>query len=303
MKKNKILTCISLFIALVVLSGCFPSTPATPSSAEQTQAALFAQATLTKVAIEADIATQQALPTDIPEPTATTPADTPEPTATTSADTPTPTLAPTTAPPTADMPEVRISFEPNTTNAVVMGTVLAYQTQRYVAYAFEGQLLDITLTSGQDAALSIFGRDGTVLLSPMGDQMRFRGYLPATQDYLIDVRAAGTNANFNMYIMIPQRLSFAAGAHSLVINGNVKASGDHNFIAHGLAGQTMKVTVEPGGDLALTIYGIDGTILMGSHNFGNTFEGTLPSSQDYIINVDSGPGTGMRPFTLTLDIQ
>ena len=290
MKKNKILTCISLFIALVVLSGCFPSTPATPSSAEQTQAALFAQATLTKVAIEADIATQQALPTDTPEPTATTPADTPEPTA-------------TTAPPTADMPEVRISFEPNTTNTVVMGTVLAYQTQRYVAYAFEDQLLDITLTSGQDAALSIFGRDGTVLLSPMGDQMSFRGYLPATQDYLIDVRAAGTNANFNMYIMIPQRLSFAAGAHSLVINGNVKASGDHNFIAYGLAGQTMKVTVEPGGDLALTIYGIDGTVLMGSHNFGNTFEGTLPSSQDYIINVDSAPGTGSRPFTLTLDIQ
>jgi len=291
MKKNKILTCISLFIALVVLSGCFPSTPATPSSAEQTQAALFAQATLTKVAIEADIATQQALPTDIPEPTATTPADTPEPTATTPADTPTPTLAPTTAPPTADMPEVRISFEPNTTNAVVMGTVLAYQTQR------------ITLTSGQDAALSIFGRDGTVLLSPMGDQMSFRGYLPATQDYLIDVRAAGTNANFNMFIMIPQRLSFAAGEHALVINGNVKASGLHNFIAYGLAGQTMKVTVEPGGDLALTIYGIDGTILMGSHNFGNTFEGTLPSSQDYIINVDSAPGTGSRPFTLTLDIQ
>lgn len=295
MKKNKILTCISLFIAIIVLSGCFPSAPATPSPAEQTQSALFIQATLTRIAVEANLTqapTEQVLPTNTTEPTATLPANTP-----------TPTLAPTTAAPTADMPEVRISFEPNTTNASIMGTVLAYQTQRYVAYAFEGQLLDITLTSGQDAALSIFGRDGTVLLSPMGNQMSFRGYLPATQDYLIDIRAAGTNANFGMYIMIPQRLSFAAGAHTLVINGNVKASGDHNFIAYGLAGQTMKVTVEPGGDLALTIYGIDGTILMGSHNFGNTFEGTLPSSQDYIINVDSAPGTGVRPFTLTLDIQ
>ena len=201
------------------------------------------------------------------------------------------------------IPEVRINFATGTTNASVVGSVAAYKSQRYVFWAAKDQLIDVSLSSGQDAAISISSRAGTVLLSPMGNAKSYRGYLPASGDWFIDIRAGASNANFELYLMIPQRLSFATGTYGLTTTGSVPAGRVHNFIAWAAAGQTLKMSVAPVGSLALSIYGVDGTVLLSSMGESTSYEGVLPSSQDYIINIRSMPGTGSYPFTFTIDIH
>jgi hypothetical protein len=61
------------------------------------------------------------------------------------------------------------------------------------------------------------------------------------------------------------------------------------------------VTVVPVDDFALTIYGTDGTVLMGSHNYGSNFSGALPSNQYYIISVSAAPGV-TTGYTLTVSV-
>jgi len=199
--------------------------------------------------------------------------------------------------------EIRIDFASGTTNTSVVGTMQAYKTLRYVFWAAKDQLIDVDLSSAQDAAISISSRTGIVLLSPMGNENSYRGYLPESGDWFIDVRSGASAVNFSLSLMIPQRLSFASGTYGLTTTGNVPAGGVYNFIVYAFKDQTLKVSVVPAGNLALSLYGVDGTVLMSAMGDGNTFEGKLPSTQDYIINVRSAPGTGTRAFTFTIDIR
>jgi hypothetical protein len=326
-KKMQLLLVLTFVAALVV--GCKPVAPVTETAApiEMTQAALFAQATLTRVALENEVIkylTQQALPTNtqVPEvvpPTATNTAIPPTatntaipPTATNTAIPPTathtavpPTATKTSVPPTTAPipPAVRISFETGATNASVMGTVAAYNVQRYVFWAAEDQLIDVSLTSGQDAYITIKSKSGTVLLGAAAEQQFYRGYLPASGDYYIDIHAGGENVNFGLYLMIPQRLSFAVGTYGMTFDDDVPAGGVHNYMVYAFSGQTLTVSVVPAGEVALSIWGKDGTVLMSAMGEGNTFEGELPSTQDWIINVRAIPGTGTQDYTFSIDIR
>ncbi len=302
MNKPKVFLISTVLLSMILLSGCGLTLKNEDQAMQLTLAMAYAQSTLDKIALETQIANLQTpiLPTETlaPEPSATS---TQLPTVALPTLTPLPSATNTTAAPT--VPEIRMEFIPNATNVAVMGSVPAYATLRYVFRAFAGQLVDITLTSAQASAISVSGRDGTVLLSPMGESKSFRGYLPSTQDWFIDIRAAGTVANFGLYLMIPERITFAAGTHEITMPDNVPAGGVHNYIAYALAGQTMFVSATPSGDVALSIWGIDGTVMMSSMGESNTFSGTLPISQDWIINVRSAPGTGTRYFTFWMDIH
>jgi hypothetical protein len=198
---------------------------------------------------------------------------------------------------------VRISFETGATNASVMGTVAAYNVQRYVFWAAEDQLIDVSLTSGQDAYITIKSKSGTVLLGAAAEQQFYRGYLPASGDYYIDIHAGGENVNFGLYLMIPQRLSFAVGTYGMTFDDDVPAGGVHNYMVYAFSGQTLTVSVVPAGEVALSIWGKDGTVLMSAMGEGNTFEGELPSTQDWIINVRAIPGTGTQDYTFSIDIR
>ncbi len=303
MKKERKFLIIITLISMVMLSGCgLKGLIGDDQSVAETRAMSYAQSTLTKIAIDTQIANLQTpiLPTETiePEPTMTS---TSLPTIAPATLTPNPTATNTVAAPS--VPEIRMEFQPNATNISVMGIVPANRANRYVFRAFSGQLIDVSLSSGQECAISVSGRDGTVLLSAMGDAQSYRGYLPSTQDWFINIRAGEVDANFGLYLMIPERITFAAGTYAITFPDSVPAGGVHNYIVYGLSGQQMSVSATPAGDVALSIWGIDGTVLMSSMGESNTFNGSLPISQDWIINVRSAPGTGTRNYSFTLDIH
>jgi hypothetical protein len=183
----------------------------------------------------------------------------------------------------------RISFAPGTTSATMEGELPAQGRHHYLVNAQEGQLLDVIVSADPEARLIVYGLDGTVLLSGMGDGASFRGIVPVSQDYFVVVAAGPEAATYGMQVTIPERITFAPGTASTKEEGSLGSHEEHTFILRGLEGQTLQVEVSaPDDGVNLVIYGVDGAVLKSPMGGDPTFEGELPSSQDYILSLRSG---------------
>ena len=99
----------------------------------------------------------------------------------------------------------RISFATGSISATEPGTVPPGGMMRYLVGAMTNQTMSVNLNSPQGTAiLVIWGADGTVLLSDHAGGTSWSGILPASQDYIIDVKSIGTApTNFTLQVTIP----------------------------------------------------------------------------------------------------
>ncbi|MEJ2211327.1 MAG: hypothetical protein P8129_20125 [Anaerolineae bacterium] len=197
---------------------------------------------------------------------------------------------------------VRISFAPGTTQASVDGAVAVDQVQHYVLNVAKGQLMEVSVDPQDTLRLTIYGVDGTVLKSGMGGGAFFRGTVPSTQDYIVDVGPGAGAESFTMNVIIPVRISFAPGATSATVKGDLAAQQTRQYVLRASGGQTMEVNASPAGQVRLIIYGVDGTVLLSGMGDVASFSGTLPSDQDYIVTIQAGPGA-VSSYTLEVSIQ
>ena len=298
------------FVLLGLLAACsFPQATTSPSDS-QTQVALFAQATLTKAAVEAQ--TQQTATAVVVQPTATAssaqPTDTtvpPTATAVQATSTNVPTVAVTPVSPTsttaAGQP-IRLSFAAGTTNASNEGQLSANTTRRFVFTADKGQLMDISLNSGSTAYIAVTTPSGKKLVDFNQGWTWYRDYLSEKGDWYIDVRAGSYDTTYSLYLSIPQRLSFAPNTSSLTTTAAVPAGKVHSFIAWANKGQTLKVSLNPSQNFGLSIWHVNGTVLLSSMGQLSSYEGVLPEAGDYIINIVSAAAVP-TDVTLTLSIK
>ena len=185
----------------------------------------------------------------------------------------------------------RISFERGTTSATIEDDLGEARSHDYILRAGEGQLMEINVESDdpdEDLQLIIYGVDGTVLRSGMGEGSSFRGELPEDQDYVVTVRAEEDDVSFTMDVIIPVCIKFDPGDDSDSEKGKLKAYRSQYYVLRALKNQTMQVDVTSGGDVQLIIYGADGTVLKSGMGEGASFKGKLPGTQDYVLVVRSG---------------
>jgi hypothetical protein len=186
---------------------------------------------------------------------------------------------------------VRVSFDRGATSDSVEGHLKAHQGLDYILRAGEGQILEVNVTP-DDAdvplQLIIYGVDGDVLRSGMGEGSSFRGELPSSQDYIVSVRAGEQATDFNMDVIIPQRIRFTTGAVSGSVFTNLPAYHTQYYVLRAMEDQTMQVKITPDDDLELMVYGADGTVLKEYSDGGASFNDELPSDQDYILAVSAG---------------
>jgi hypothetical protein len=243
-----------------------------------------------------------------PEATAETPSlptATPSPSATATAR---PTLRPPTATPTPRAAATRIQFQPGATSAVRSGHLAPDGSDLYVLAASAGQLMDVELSSATPTGLSIWGADGTVLKRAVDDTPNWQGTLPSSQDYYVQVIAAGEAVDYGLRVTVFARIQFAAGATSATVSGPVERLGPEGvevaggYVLRAMAGQTMQVRItSPGGDVLLTIVGADGVPLKRYVDGSAEWEGVLPSTQDYYLEPVSVGGP--TRFTMTVQIN
>ncbi len=194
----------------------------------------------------------------------------------------------------------RIAFERGATSAVIKGKVKAHQGLDYILGAAAGQLMEIDVTPEDSLQLIIFGVDGTVLKSGMGQASSFRGGLPLSEDYLVSVRAGDQDVSFTMNVIIPQRISFQPGAVSATVKGNASANHSQYYVLRARKNQAMQVKVTSPESVQLTIYGADGTVLKSGMGQGTSFSGDLPSTQDYVLVLRAGSHAAAYSLKVTI---
>lgn len=301
-------------LLLGLIAGCsYPQATISPSDS-QTQIALFAEATLTKAAVEAQ--SQQTSTATAAEPAATETSA--AETATSVSPTATPTAAPATSVPTVAVTPIqsqsssaatavpgqvtRLSFASGATNISYDGQLSANTTKRFVFTADKSQLMDISLSSGSSAYIAVTSPSGKQLVSFDQGWTWYRDYISEKGDWYIDVKTGSYDTSYSLYLAIPQRLSFAANTSSLTAKATVPAGRVHNFIAWGNKGQTIKVSVEPGTNYKISIWSVSGTVLLSGMGDFSSYEGVLPEAGDYFINVTSSAASSGE-VTLSLSIK
>lgn len=220
------------------------------------------------------------------------------------------------APPAPPAGPQLIRFAAGATSATVQGKTAAAASMQYYLAANARQTMSVKITAADAPAyLSIWGADGTVLISDHAGATSWSGSLPRSQFYTIAVQTASqASSNFTLQVTIPplatpvpaptaKRINFPAGGTSATVRGTLAARGMDRYVLGANAGQNMTVDLSapPGaGTVSLVIFGADGTVLISDHAGATHWSGRLPSKQDYFIDVKAaGAGAG---YSLTVSI-
>lgn len=207
----------------------------------------------------------------------------------------------------------RIQFAPGATATTVHGSVQFSTRREYVLRALAGQTMHIELISSDGSAnFAVAGlSDGQPLKRLENSDTVWRGTLPITQDYLLQV-ATPTNAavTYELYVEItspatraPVRIQFAPGATTANVTGFTSAIEPARYILRANGGQKMGVDLTVDNTNAyITVLHPTGGNMAGAGGPIHHWLGTLPVTGDYIIEV-LNPGTGLANFTLTVAIQ
>ena len=198
---------------------------------------------------------------------------------------------------------VRVRFASGTTSKTLTAHLNANQALDYIAWAGKGQILEVNAVPSNSSAslqLIIYGVDGTVLRSGMGEGSTFRGELPLSEDYIITVRAGDVATDFTLQVIIPQQIRFASGSYSGSAYTYLATGHTQYYVLSASQGQTMQVALSPTTGLKLAIYGMDGTVLKSANSGGASFSGALPSTQDYFLDVTNTGNPISYKMTVTI---
>ncbi len=200
----------------------------------------------------------------------------------------------------------RINFAPGTTSATVNGTVTDPAHRRYLVRAQAGQTMNVTLSSAQPTtSFSVVGVSGGQTLKGLGDGGNsWSGVLPQTQDYLIEiVTLEFSSTSYTLTVEIPaqsppatnpaERIQFAPGGTSATVEGTVIYPTRNQYLVRAQGGQTMRVElVSDYGIANFSVQGVsDGQPLKRLENSDTVWSGTLPGTQDYLIQIATLEGS------------
>jgi hypothetical protein len=200
---------------------------------------------------------------------------------------------------------IRIAFARGTTSGSAAGSLAAGTAQSYVLWAGWSQTMVASVESPDGKTfLDIYTRWSGISLCRLSNALTsWQGVLPRSEDYVVKVTNSGGSAqNYSLTVTIPARIRFARGAYSGSVWGRGSAAKVISYVLWARANQTMTATLSSStGSVYLSIRGFSGgQSLVSSSDSKTTWTGTLPQSQDYI--VEAVQGGALVDFTLTVTI-
>ncbi len=238
--------------------------------------------------------TPQPSPTPLPSDTHTQMPPTAIPTSTS---TPMPTATATKVP-------VSIVFSAGTTAGVVQGTIEPSQVQAYTVSAGQNQPMILLLNSSDNSAyLGVTEPNGTILLDPAKKWTNWQWLLPKTETYTIRVYGGSTTASYTLTTKVAQRITFASGATSATLNGSTPKGFVFSYAIACKASQVMTLSLNVPASIAyLDVFGLATGKLLSSSAKVNTWTGSLPATEDYIIEVIPVNGQVIN-YSLSVTVQ
>jgi photosystem II stability/assembly factor-like uncharacterized protein len=96
------------------------------------------------------------------------------------------------------------------------------------------------------------------------------------------------------------RIRFPPYATWVEVSGSLSANGSKRYFLSAMQGQVMSVSIPQGSAFSVNAAGADGKVLSDTHSPHPFWRGALPSTQDYIVTVESQAGGS---FTLRIAIN
>ena len=179
---------------------------------------------------------------------------------------------------------------------VIFYTVVSGDTWQSIANKYNA---DVTILQAANPGVTLSA--GVKIKVPVNS----KGGAPVTPIPSTPVPTAIPTAIPTAVTPIPQdiRLTFPAGNPANISQpGTITTPGTIRYVFAGAAGQTLNVTlVVPTNDINLAIYGPNNTTLK-APDATNTWNGTLPTTGDYYIDLISSVGNPSKTFTLNLTL-
>ena len=201
---------------------------------------------------------------------------------------------------------LRINYQKGATSAIVEGDIETGQSINYLLAASKGQPFIINLSSANnDVTYAIFGKnDGKIYVDSGSKISSWQMMLSATQDYLIKIIPGITKEHYSLLVNTPARINFDPGAISATRNGVTAGGLTVSYVLQAIANQEMDLTLNaPAKNAVLSVYGFqDGQPYLRYVVESTTFNFTLPSTQDYIIQIVPYAGA-QADYTLEITIK
>jgi hypothetical protein len=216
--------------------------------------------------------------------------------------TPAPSLTPLPAATFTPAP-INIVFSAGTTAAVESGTIQPGQVQAYTLSAGQNQPMILILDSpNNDVYLGVSEPNGNVLLDPAKKWTDFQWLLPKTEAYTIQVYGGKTAQDYTLTTKVAQRITFPSGSSSLTLNGSTPKGYVFSYALACQKNQAMTVNLTvSAATVYLDIFGLATGTLFSSAAQAITWSGSLPATQDYIIEVI--PNGQVINYTLKVTVK
>jgi hypothetical protein len=128
--------------------------------------------------------------------------------------------------------------------------------------------------------------NGNLLLDPAKKWTDFQWLLPKTELYTITVYAGKTAQDYTLTTKVAKLVSFPAGSSTLTLSGSTPNGYVFSYALACQKNQVMTVTLTTStGKAWLDVFGLATGTLLGSSSQSVTWTGTLPATQDYIIEI------------------
>ena len=197
-----------------------------------------------------------------------------------------------------------IVFEEGETAAVFQGTISPGQVITYTVQAIRAQPMILNVESpGWDVTLGVIAPDGGRLFDEVVGWTHYQIQLPQTGTYTIKLFGGAITEEYVLTAKIGKLVNFPNTYQtSITLLGQTDLGYVHTYGFRCTAGQVMTVSLNVDTSRAyLSVFGIRGGMLVSQWDRLSTWTGTLPTTQEYIVEVIPRDG-GLVTYILTVTI-
>jgi hypothetical protein len=169
----------------------------------------------------------------------------------------------------------------------VQGTLQPGQVVTYTLGALQSQPLVLLMDSQRsDVTLGVSDPNQKVMLDPATRTYDWQTVLPGTGLYTIQVTGGTQAESYTLTVKLPRVVNFDPGTTSASLDGTTVNGYLYSYSLACSAGQTMTASLNvPSSTATLDVYGVSSGTYLNTSAQANSWSGTLPQTQDYVIEV------------------
>jgi hypothetical protein len=158
-------------------------------------------------------------------------------------------------------------------------------------------------TPNNDVYLGVLEPDGSKLLDPANKWTSWQWLLPKTGSYTIQLVGGAFSEKYSLTARVAENVAFPTGATSLALTGSTPNGVVISYALVCAANQVMTVSLNvPATTAYLDVFGLATGPLLNASDKASSWTGTLPASQNYIIEVIPVNGQVVN-YTLAVSVK